>query len=58
MKINKMRFLIVLLLMLYLEDNHPTTLIAGSEELSIVIKFDARDQVRVCHIVIEGTFDL
>lgn len=53
-----MRFLIVLLLMLYLEDNHPTTLIAGSEELSIVIKFDARDQVRVCHIVIEGAFDL
>lgn len=42
----------------YLEDNHSAALIAGGQEFAIVIEFDARDQIGVRHVVIEGAFDL
>lgn len=42
----------------HLKYNNTATLVAGGEQLTVVVELDARYQVRLGHVVLEGAFHL
>ena len=42
-----------LLLLFHLKDHHPASLITGSQQLSILIELDTRNNVRLSHIIVQ-----